>query len=227
MAGALASLAWQGYFSTERIAGFLESARRSAWAWPLVILVFCGGGLFFFPVSVLSLATAAAFGPLWGTIYGLSGAVLSASLLFFIGHLAGDSGLRGLLGDRLPLVESHFAEAGAVGAAMIRFAPVAPFSLVNLVAGISSVRYFDFLMGTLMGLTPTFIVKGFVGDSLGKSLLRSHPNAWHSLAWGILAWIAMAAVCFLLARKWQNVRDEKKGRPEGRPSQTPVEITQT
>lgn len=101
---------------------------------------------------------------------------------------------------------------------MIRFAPVAPFSLVNLTAGISSVRFFDFLIGTLLGLTPTFIVKGFVGDSLGKSLLRSHPHAWRSLMWGILAWLTLAGLSFLLARKWQSARNGKKATAlDGRP----------
>lgn len=219
---ALAILIWilsqKDFFSPAWIAEIFESARRSPWAWSLVLLVFCAGGILFFPVSVLSLATAAAFGPLWGTIYGLSGAVLSASLLFLIGHLAGIAGLRNLLDDRLPFVESYFGDSGMVGAAMIRFAPVAPFSLVNLTAGISSVRFFDFLIGTLLGLTPTFIVKGFVGDSLGKSLLRSHPHAWRSLMWGILAWLTLAGLSFLLARKWQSARNGKKATAlDGRP----------
>ena len=71
--------------------------------------------------------------------------------------------------------------------------PVAPFSLINLMAGASSISVLDYLAGTLIGMLPGLIVMSALGhqitalvtDVLGQELRRccwrasSAGSRWH------------------------------------------------
>lgn len=105
-------------------------------------------------MTVLSLAVAAIFGPIWGPIYGIMGALLSSAILFGIGKLSGNAGLRKIGGPKVEAVDEKLKKSGIVGVAAIRMLPIAPFSLVNLVAGISSIGIVQFLIGTFLGMFP-------------------------------------------------------------------------
>src|SRR5690606_9271028 len=67
-------------FSADNVRQFLEQSRGTWWGLPAVCLVYVLAGITFFPVTVTSLAVAAVFGPVWGPIYGMCGALLSAAL---------------------------------------------------------------------------------------------------------------------------------------------------
>jgi len=46
------------------------------------------------------------------------------------------------------------ARQGLLAIVTLRVVPVAPFSVINLVAGASHIRLRDFLIGTLLGMAP-------------------------------------------------------------------------
>jgi phospholipase D1/2 len=48
----------------------------------------------------------------------------------------------------------------------IRLIPVAPFSLVNLMAGACSIALFDYVAGTLLGMIPGLIVLSVLGNQV-------------------------------------------------------------
>lgn len=192
------------WFSPDRVQEFLVYARSSPFSLPLVCLIYIVGGLVLFPVTLISLMTAAVFGALLGPIYCMAGALSSGALMFWIGNLAGLKGLRRLFGDRIRAIDNKFNKAGVFGMAAIRFLPVAPYTLVNLAAGISSIRFFDFMMGTFLGFLPGFIVKGFVGDSLVQILIEPKPKTLFYLILGLMLWIALIAASYQFAKKMQR-----------------------
>lgn len=185
---------------------FLELSRGTWWALPAVCAVYIIGGITFFPVTVLSLAVAAIFGPVLGPLYGICGALLSAALLFGVGHALGLQGLRGFGGAKVRLLDEKFKRGGIVGVAALRMLPIAPYSLVNLVAGISSVSLVQFLVGTFLGMFPTMVAKGLVGDSLVQIFISPTPLSVSYLVLGILAWIGVALLCQKLANWYQRRR---------------------
>lgn len=179
------------WLNADTIKQFLENTRGTVWALPAVVAIFALGGLIFFPVTVLALAVAAVFGPLWGPIYGICGALASASLLFMIGRCLGGDSLKKYGGQKVRKVDEKLSRSGIVGVAAIRLIPIAPFSLVNLIAGISSIRFYQFFAGTFLGMFPPMIAKGLVGDSLTQTFIDPSPASIAYLAGGIVAWIAM------------------------------------
>ena len=56
--------------------------------------------------------------------------------------------------------------------ALLRLVPVAPFTVVNLVAGASHVRALDFGLGTVLGIAPAVFAMTFFIDGL-QALLFS------------------------------------------------------
>ena len=106
-------------------------------------------------------------------------------------------------GAKIQAVDDKFKDSGIVGVAVIRLIPIAPFSLVNLVAGISSIGLIQFLAGTFLGMFPPMIAKGLVGDSLSKIFTNPSPETIGYLALGIGFWALMIFVCQKLARMYQ------------------------
>lgn len=69
----------------ESLARFLETARGTPWAFPLVCLLFVISGVVLFPVSILNLVCAMVFG-YWGIFYALVGGMLNTAVYFGAGH---------------------------------------------------------------------------------------------------------------------------------------------
>lgn len=185
---------------------FLAESRGTWWGLPAVCLVYIIGGITFFPVTVLSLAVAAVFGPVWGPVYGIVGALLSAALLFGVGHVLGVRGLRRIGGSKVRMIDEKFRRSGVIGVAALRLIPIAPYSLVNLVAGISSVTLFQFMGGTFLGMFPTMVAKGFVGDSLAQVFIDPTPLSVTYLIAGIAAWVGVVVVSQKLVNRIQRQR---------------------
>ena len=199
----------------DRIQAFLEESRGTYFALPTVLLVYVVGGLLFFPVTVLSLAVAAIFGPIWGPIYGIFGALLSAGITFVLGKLLGNAGLRKLGGPKVEAVDEKLKQSGIIGVAAIRMLPIAPFSLVNLVAGISSISLVQFLIGTFLGMFPQMVAKGLVGDSIMQIFKNPSAETVTYLVGGLVFWLLMIVGSQKVAKMYQS----KKAQAEGEDSE--------
>ena len=93
-------------------------------------------------------------GPWIGGLSATAGVLLSSLLLFMIRRFLGHKRLQSLLGARALRVQRRIIGQGVVAVAMIRMVPIAPFSIVNLLAGASQLRLSDFLIGTILGMAP-------------------------------------------------------------------------
>lgn len=211
-------LVWASYsiewLSSENINAFLEKSRGTYFALPTVLMVYVIGGLLFFPVTVLSLAVAAIFGPIWGPIYGIMGALLSSATTFGIGKLLGNAGLKKVGGPKVDALDKKLKTSGIVGVAAIRMLPIAPFSLVNLVAGISSIGIVQFLVGTFLGMFPPMIAKGLVGDSITQIFRNPSPETISYLVGGIVLWGLMIWGSQKFARYYQERKQRNEAETE-------------
>ncbi|KRR27442.1 VTT domain-containing protein [Bradyrhizobium retamae] len=198
LAAALAglALAWQ-YTSLRDFAdvGFVSSIisqpARSQFAPLFAIAAFVVGGLVVFPVLVLIAATSAALGPWMGFLSASAGVLLSALTLFSIGRVLGQARLQRLLGRRAARVQSGIIGKGVMAVAMIRMVPIAPFSIVNLVAGASKLSLRDFVLGTVLGMAPGIAVMAALGAQIADLARNASWINVLLLALAILAWIAL------------------------------------
>ncbi|UZO93795.1 VTT domain-containing protein [Roseomonas mucosa] len=152
-------------------------------------------GLLAFPVNVLIIATAAAFGTWPGLGYATGGAMLSAAAMYGLGRRMGPDLLRRFLGPRINRVSQSVARNGIMAVTAIRLLPVAPFTLVNLVAGAMRIRFFDYMAGTFLGLLPGVVLMSALGDRMTRilefptvenvALLLGLMVLWAGVTWGL------------------------------------------
>ena len=158
----------------------------------LVIGAYVVGGLAMVPVTALVAATVLVFGPLLGPAYALAGATASAATTYALGRVLGRDLVRRLAGKRLNRLSRQLARRGLLAMAAVRLVPIAPFTVVNLVAGASHIRARDFVLGTLIGLTPGIVATAVFTDGLLAAIRDPGPGAFAVLA-AIIAAIALAA----------------------------------
>ena len=166
----------------------------------LVALVFIVAGLIGFPVTLLIAGTAVSFGAWLGFLYATMGAVLSAIVTYLIGRRLGSRPLRRLIGPRLNRIRRSIDRTGVVAVATIRLVPIAPFTLVNLVAGAFRVSIADYLVGTFLGLLPGIVILSLLGDHLGRIIREPTMSDAIILATLAAVWVAISLGLQLLLR---------------------------
>ena len=173
----------------------------------IVIGVFVVAGALMFPVTVLIAATAAAFGPWFGFAYAFAGALASALLMYAVGAAVGKRTLRDLLGPRLNRVRQRVARRGVLAVAAIRMVPVAPFTVVNLAAGASSIRLLDYVAGTMLGMLPGIVIMAAVGNQFARILTSPTPYDLAMLAAAVAGWVTLSiGVQAAMSRYWSAGR---------------------
>ena len=139
---------------------------------PLIVLAaYVVAGVLVVPVTVMIVATGVVFGPALGTLYAFGGAIVSAAVTFWIGNQLGRDTIRRLAGLRLNRITRRLAKKGVIAIAVIRLLPVAPFSIVNAVAGASQISMRDFMIGTALGMFPGIVITIMFVDRVTKAVL--------------------------------------------------------
>jgi uncharacterized membrane protein YdjX (TVP38/TMEM64 family) len=159
----------------------------------VAVAVFVVGGLIMAPVLLLVGATSVVFPPLEAVAVALTGCLCSASVSYLIGSRLGRNTVRKVIGKRLHRLNRRLAERGILAVALIRNLPVAPFSIVNLLAGASHIRFRDYLVGTGLGMLPGIVGISIFADRL-LAVVRS-PNVANVL-------VSVAALGALVLGFW-------------------------
>ena len=142
---------------------------------PLAVMaVYVVAGMLMFPVTLLIAVTGIVFGPFYGALYALAGSLLSALAGFGLGVWLGRETLQQLLGRRVNSLSRRFAQRGIPAMVVIRLLPVAPFTIANVVAGVSHLRLRDYLIGTFLGMAPGIIVTVAFAHNLAEAI--RHPS---------------------------------------------------
>jgi phospholipase D1/2 len=205
------ALAWHftplhEWLALDRLVAVGESFRDEAWAPFAVLLAYIGAGLLAFPLVVLVAVTALVFGPWLGPLYTVAGATMSAALTFAIGRHLGRETIRKLAGPRVNALSRRLARRGLLAIVFVRMLPIAPFSIVNVVAGASHIRWFDFLLGTVVGLLPGIVSMTFFVDRAIAALRHPGPKTFALLGVALAVIVALVLVLRRTLRREQRAK---------------------
>jgi phospholipase D1/2 len=189
------------------IFGWQKSLRGHPAAPLLVIATYLLGSLVFFPITILTLATVFAFGPLWGNLYALAGWLLASTQGYVLGRLIGHDSLHRLTGKRLSAIVNRAEHHGFLTVLGLRVVPVGPFSLVNMFVGASDIRFRDFFYASLVGRIPGLITMTLFGVQVENAL---REPALPSL---VLLVIILIALPWLLARLLRKFLRSRRSLP--------------
>lgn len=149
-------------FSTEGIKNYVLSFGVFA---PIAyIVMFTLVPLTLFPDSLLALAGGMAFGLFWGALYTLIGAVCGGTLAFYISRCFGRNLVEKLAKHKAEWFEEGVEKRGFLLILTLRLIPLIPFDIISYGAGLSKIRYRDFVAGTFLGIIPGVLIYVNLGD---------------------------------------------------------------
>lgn len=197
------ALAWRytplrEWLDFDTLVRFAEDWQTSPAAPLAVVAAYVAGGLLVVPVMLLIAVTAAVFGPALAILYALCGALASAAATYAIGRRLGRDTVRRLAGARVNALSQRLARRGVLAVLLVRLLPVAPYSIVNLVAGASHIGWRDFLLGTVLGLTPGIVMATVFVDRALEAI--RHPGPVTYLVLCAIAGVIVTAG--FAARRW-------------------------
>ncbi len=163
-----------GYLDASKIVEELQSLRSYSMAPVVILAMYVVGGLVVFPVLVLIAVTSILFDPLTAFALAMSGSLMSALVVYWIGRVLGRDFVRNFAGKRINKLSRSLARQGLLTVIILRVVPVAPYSIVNLLAGASHIVFRDFFIGTIIGMFPGIFAITVFTESLKNFILE--PN---------------------------------------------------
>lgn len=161
VAGVLAVYGYRDQLNATVLDDWLKSAGHLG---PVIyITVYAAATVLFVPGSVITLAGGALFGPIWGTLYSLTGATLGAAVAFLIArYLAADWVHRKTDGWTKQLIEGVEQE-GWRFIAFVRLVPLFPFNLLNYALGLTRISLRAYVIGSFVFMLPGALAYTYLG----------------------------------------------------------------
>lgn len=138
---------------------------------PIIYLVFYTiGTLLILPSTPLNLTGGAIFGVWWGTLWTTIGALLAAIVAFTFSRTVGREFISQIISQRLSgrwhAVDAEIGQGGLFYMFAIRLLPIIPYGIVNFTAGLTSIKFQDYLTGTLLGTVPGILPFVMIGAGI-------------------------------------------------------------
>jgi len=130
----------------------------------MYIFMFTVVPLTLFPDAILAVASGLIFGVWFGTIYTVIGAACGGTLSFFLSRLYGRGIVEKLAKGKIKWFDEGVEKRGFIFILILRFIPLIPFDVISYGAGLSKIKYKDFLLSTVIGVIPGVWVYTNLGD---------------------------------------------------------------
>ncbi len=159
--------------------GGIEQAQLQTWlkqagVWaPLTyIVLYTVGTILILPSTPLNLSGGAIFGAWLGTLWTTIAAVIAAVVAFAFTRTVGRDLVAKKFAGRWEAMDAEMRQGGLFYMFAIRLLPIIPYGLVNFAAGLTSIRFRDYFVGTLLGTVPGVLPFVLLGSS-GLQALRT------------------------------------------------------
>lgn len=199
------------FANVDRLGPLFERLTGTIWTPLLVAAVYSVASLTMFPITVLLVLTAITFEPVVAMLYSVFGTTLGAILTYGIGRWGGRRLVHRLMGHRLKSLSGKVGRQGIVAVLALRMTPIAPFTLINVLAGATHIRPWDFVIGTALGLLPSVIALTAVGESLWYLITDPTPTRVAILVGVLLGWFALSVVLQRVVNMVSPDTDDKSG----------------
>jgi uncharacterized membrane protein YdjX (TVP38/TMEM64 family) len=141
---------------------------------------------------ILAGAAGLLFGTAVGTPLALAGVTVASLVQMFIARRLAAGHHGSLLPERTRAVEEFLTRHGTISVMESRIVPLLPFGIVNFSAGLTTLRYRDLALGTVVGAAPKVFAYVALGGNLSD--LRS-PEAIAAVA--LLVVLALIGALFV------------------------------
>ncbi|MEV6320789.1 TVP38/TMEM64 family protein [Nocardia sp. NPDC051787] len=125
------------------------------------------------PRTVFTVSAGLLFGPLLGITLAVSATTVSAALaILLVRRLDRARVAARLTHPAVRAIDDRLARRGWLAVGSLRLIAAVPFSVINYCCGLSSIRFWPYLVATLLGVLPGTIGTVILGDALTGT---THP----------------------------------------------------
>ncbi|CEO04459.1 DedA family protein [[Clostridium] sordellii] len=172
----------------EDIQEYVSSFGRLA---PLVyIIMFALVPLTLFPDSILAIGGGMVFGLFKGYIYTLIGALIGATISFYISRKLGRAFVKKLTKEKLDNIEELINSKGFFIVLILRLVPLFPFDIISYGSGLTSIKYKDFLLATIIGTIPGILVF----TNIGAQSVNIGSNSFYISIMGLILLVLLSLI---------------------------------
>ncbi|MCB1985764.1 MAG: VTT domain-containing protein [Burkholderiales bacterium] len=200
------------WLDMQTVALALEEINGNAAIPAWILTGFVLAGFIRFPISILVIPAVFVSGLLHGFIYSLLGVLLSAIFVYAVGMKLNRDTIRKLAGSKLNSINKKLIKHGIISIVALRIVPVAPFTVINLVAGASHFHFRDYIVGTLIGMIPALLMLSLITDFAHTAM--ANP-AMDNLVWLALT-VALAVIAAYFMMNWIIGRAQRNNHLSGK-----------
>ena len=186
--------------SIEALTGWVGSL---GWIAPIVFIgCYVIATVFFMPGLLFTLAGGVLFGPVYGTLYNLTGATLGATFAFLIARFIAYDWVAQRTGKRLGQLVKGVENEGWRFVAFVRLVPLFPFNLLNYALGLTKIRLSHYIITSFIFMAPggaAYTYLGYAGREVaggGEDFIKKAL-----LAIAVVATLAFVSSIFLRLRR--------------------------
>lgn len=193
------AVSYRAAFGTEALEAWMQ---RFGLAGPLVFMaIYALGTVLFLPGSVLTLAGGTLFGPVWGTLYSLTGATAGAALAFLIARYIASAWVQRRAGGRARQLMQGVEKEGWRFVAFVRLVPLFPFNLLNYALGLTRISLTQYIVASYLFMLPGALAYTYLGFA-GREAIGGGED----LIQKALLALALLSVVAFLPRLMKRVR---------------------
>jgi len=157
-----------GGVDSAQIQAWLKAA--GIWAPIIYIALYVVATVLVLPSTALNLTGGAIFGPVLGTVWTSVGAIIAAIVAFAFTRTVGRAAVAKRVAGRWQAMDAEVRRGGIFYMFAIRLVPIMPYGLVNFAAGLTSVTFKDYVLGTTIGTVPSVLPFVLLGSSGLKAI---------------------------------------------------------
>ena len=155
-----------GGIDREKLQIWLETT--GIWASIIYILLYTIGTLLILPSTPLNLTGGAIFGIWWGTLWTTAAALIAAVVAFAFTRTVGRDIIAKKFAGRWEAIDAEIRLGGLFYMFAVRLLPIIPYGLVNFTAGLTSIKFKDYFVGTLLGTLPGVLPFVMMGSGINQ-----------------------------------------------------------
>ena len=122
------------------------------------------------PASLLSILAGSIFGPYEAFTLSMISCYFAGTLGFFLSKFLGKSFVHKLLKGKAVALDSNAEEHGFKIMLIMRLSTLFPYDPLSYAAGLTKMKYRDFILASLLGIAPEMLAYSFMGKNLRHPL---------------------------------------------------------
>jgi uncharacterized membrane protein YdjX (TVP38/TMEM64 family) len=203
----LATVAMFWYLGRIDIDALQVWLRQWGWWAPFVyVILYVVATILVLPSTALNLTGGALFGPWLGLFWTSVAAILAAVIAFIFSRTIGREAVAKRLAGRWQAMDIEVQRGGVFYMFALRLLPIMPYGLVNFAAGLTSISFKDYLIGTSLGTVPGILPFVWLGSS-GVRAVKTGD------VWPLLAALSLLAL-LVMGSTWYRQRRLRPRKPQ-------------